>query len=174
MKKILVGLLTIIVLLLFLWLQINVFNYFALFGVIPNIGIILIVAISMYAGKNIGAVTGFIYGLVFDSCFEISFGLYTLLFLLMGYAIGQIKGKFALDNKFSLPIIVAVTTIIVEIINLIFLNLKQPAFDISFLYVTKVLLLESAYNVLLTLLAYKPLMLLGDIINRSRRAYYEL
>ena len=174
MKKILVVLLTIIVLLLFMWLQINVFNYYALFGVIPNIGIILIAAISLYAGKNIGAVTGFFYGFLFDSCFTTYFGCYTLLFTLMGYAIGQIKGKFALDNKMSLPIIVAISTIIIEILNLLILNLKQTAFDINIVYILKVLLLESTYNVFLTLLAYKPLMMLGDIINRSRRAYYEL
>ena len=174
MKKILVILLTIIVLMLFLWLQINVFNYYALFGVIPNVGIILIATVSMYAGKNIGAVIGFFYGAVFDSCFETFFGCYTLLFILMGYAIGQIKGKFALDNKMSLPIIVAASTIIIELFNLIVLNFKQPSFTIDLLYVLKVLLLESTYNTFLTLLAYKPLMLFGDIINRSRRAYYEL
>ena len=117
MKKIFVTILTIVVMLLFLWTQINVFNYFSLFGIIPNIGIILIISISMCAGKNIGAFLGIAYGVLYDSCFETSFGLYTLLFGLLGYLVGFLKGKLALDNKLSLYIIVTISTIFIEIIN---------------------------------------------------------
>ena len=174
MKKFFVGVLTIIIILLFIWLQEYIFNYFSLFGVITNIGIILIITISMCAGKNIGAIAGLIYGALFDIAFENSFGVYMLLFGLLGYLVGLLKGEFALDNQFSLLIIVAVSTILIEIANLLFLSFKNTFFDFSYLYVFKVISLEVIYNIFLTFIMYKPLMLLGDIINRSRRAYYEL
>ena len=174
MKKFFVGVLTIIIILLFIWLQEYIFNYFSLFGVIPNIGIILIITISMCAGKNIGAIAGLIYGALFDIAFENSFGVYMLLFGLLGYLVGLLKGEFALDNQFSLLIIVTVSTILIEIANLLFLSFKNTFFDFSYLYVFKVISLEVIYNIFLMFIMYKPLMLLGDIINRSRRAYYEL
>ncbi len=170
MKKFFVGVLTIFIILLFMWLQINLFNYFALFGVIPNIGIILIIFISLCAGKNIGAISGFVYGALFDSLFENGFGLYTLLFGLLGFIVGILKGNFAIDNQLSLLIIVSCATTIIEIINIAFLDIN----DINLLYIFKTIILEVIYNVFLSFVFYKPLMLLGDIINRSRRAYYEL
>ena len=174
MKKFFVLLLTIFVTIFVLWLQVNLFNYYKLFGVIPNIGIVLIVAISMCAGQNIGGIIGLLYGVLFDSCFNTSFGLYTFMFCVIGYGVGLIKGKLALDNKLSLFIIVAISTLLLEIINIIFLSIKNISFDISALYIFKVIVLEIIYNVFLTFISYKPLMFLGDIINRSRRAYYEL
>ncbi len=174
MKKFLVGVLTIAIIVLFLWMQVNVFNYIKLFGIVPNIGIILIIFISMCAGKNIGAVSGMLYGVLFDSAFEGSFGFYTLVFGLLGYLVGFLKGNLALDNQFSLFIIVTASTFIIEIINLLFLFIKNSYFDVDFIYVLKVIILEIVYNIFLTFILYKPLMLLGDIINRSRRAYYEL
>ena len=174
MKKIFVGILVVLIILLFFWLQINVFNYFSLFGIIPNIGIVLVVIISLCAGKNIGAVVGFVYGLLFDCCFETSIGIYTALFCLVGYFVGIVKGKIALDNKNSLFIMVVVATVFIELAGLLVLKLKHQVFNVSGLYVLKVISLETIYNVFLAFLLYKPLMALGDIINRSRRAYYEL
>ena len=174
MKKFFVGILTILVVLLFFVLQINLFNYFQLFGVIPNIGIILVVVISICAGKNIGAITGLAYGVLFDSCFETSFGLYTALFGIIGYLVGFLKGKLALDNKASLFIMIALSTIIIEFMSVIVLSMKNPNFVGNNLYIIKVIVLEVLYNIFLSFIAYKPLMLLGDIINRSRRAYYDL
>jgi len=174
MKKFFVGVLTIIILLLFIWMQAYIFNYFSLFGVIPNIGIILIISISMCAGKNIGAFSGLVYGALFDIAFENTFGVYTFLFGSLGYLVGLLKGELALDNQLSISLIVTISTIIIEIINLIFLNFKNAFFDVSYLYIFKVISLEVIYNIFLTVVMYKPLMILGDIINRSRRAYYEL
>ncbi len=174
MKKFFVGVLTLIVMLLFLWLQINVFNYFALFGIIPNIGIILIISISLCSGKNIGAISGIIYGVLFDATFENGFGIYTLLFGILGYLIGLLKGEVALDNQVSLLIIVSLSTVLFEVANLFIISINGRFLDFSFMYIFKVLALEVVYNIFLTFIMYKPLMLLGDIINRSRRAYYEL
>ena len=174
MKKFFVCILTIIVIILFLFMQINIFNYFSLFGVIPNIGIILVIAISMCAGKNIGAIVGVVYGALFDCAFETNFGVYTLMIGLLGYLVGFLKGNLALDNQISLFIIVSISTVIIETFNLLFLNFKSSFFDVNYLYIIKVMSLESIYNIFLTFIMYKPLMALGDIINRSRRAYYEL
>ena len=174
MKKIFVGMLVIVIIVLFIWLQINFFNYFGLFGVIPNAGIILITIISLSAGKNIGAITGVVYGLLYDSCFGTSFGIYTLLFGLMGYCVGLIKGEISHDNKISVFFIISISTVFIEIAYLIIIFLKHADMDFSLIYILKVVLLEAIYNVFITFVLYKPLMLLGDIINRSRRAYYEL
>lgn len=57
MKKFFVVVGTILIIVLFLWLQVNFFNNIKLFGVIPNIGIVLIVSIGMSAGKNIGLIS---------------------------------------------------------------------------------------------------------------------
>ncbi len=47
-------------------------------------------------------------------------------------------------------------------------------FDFEFLYFVKVVLLEIIYNIFIGYVFYKPFMLWGEVINRSRKGYYSL
>lgn len=65
-KKILVGFIVFILILICIGVQMNFLNYIPLFGVSANIGIIFITGIGLLTGKLPGALTGAIYGLLID------------------------------------------------------------------------------------------------------------
>ena len=59
MKKIVVGFITLIIILITILFQLNVLGQVPFAGVVPNIGIVLITAIAISAGSFVGGITGF-------------------------------------------------------------------------------------------------------------------
>ena len=57
MKKLFVGVITALIIVLSLIIQINLINTLPLFGIVANLGICIICAFGVSAGKYIGGVT---------------------------------------------------------------------------------------------------------------------
>ena len=70
MKKFYVGLITFLVMLLVIIIQINLINSLPLWGIVANIGICMISAFGISAGKFVGGIVGFFYGLFIDLLFS--------------------------------------------------------------------------------------------------------
>lgn len=66
MKKTLIITILCIIYFLIYFLQINFFSWFTIAGVKPNLFVILVLFIGLYAGKTIGATMGTIFGLGID------------------------------------------------------------------------------------------------------------
>ena len=66
MKKILISLAFLITFFIVYFLQINLFNFFTIFGISPNIFIILVLFIGLFAGKWLGTSMGIIFGILLD------------------------------------------------------------------------------------------------------------
>ena len=60
-------------------------NEFELFGVKPNIAIVVIVGIALLSGKIPGMMVGIAYGLIYDVAFGKALGVYTLTYALIGF-----------------------------------------------------------------------------------------
>src|SRR6478609_672564 len=72
-------------------LQVAVFPHLRLAGVVPDLGLIVAIAVGYQLGPEAGAVTGFAAGLGFDLFLETPLGLNALTYALVGYGVGVLE-----------------------------------------------------------------------------------
>ena len=167
MRNFIVGLITFFSIVACFLFQLNVLNELPLFGVVANIGIVFIVSLGILAGEKIGVTIGLSYGLIVDIFFGKSLGIYSLLFLLVGFFCGKISYSFSKDNKFSIIMISAAVTFIYEIICYLFFVVAY-GYELMILSTIIRIVLESVYNIFIASVFFKPFSFLSDIINKSK------
>lgn len=74
------------------------------FGVTPDVELVLTVAVAYYLGPERGAVFGFVAGLVIDLFLNTPFGLSALSFALVGYGIGVVQSGLVRAPRWVAPI----------------------------------------------------------------------
>lgn len=173
MKKFLVGLIIFIVIVVAMLVQINLLSVVTFFGTAANIGIVLTTGIGLMCGKEVGGIIGGMYGLLCDIVFGKAIGIYLLLYMLTGYLSGKIGKGFSKENKTTMIMMVSVSGIL---FNLAFLLVARMVYDYdtSFLYSIFTILKETIYNLIIAGILFKPMLLLAEIINKSKNSYYLL
>jgi len=104
----------IILIFTFVTTQVTFLNFINIFGVTPNLVIILIVSISLLKGKIDGATVGFFTGLCLDAVIGSALGFQALLGMLLGLALGNINKRFFKENIFVMAICTFIATILFE------------------------------------------------------------
>ena len=75
-----------------MWLlQVAVFPHLRLFGVVPDLGLLVAVAVGYQSGPEGGAIVGFAAGFGYDLILETPLGLNALTYALVGYGAGVIE-----------------------------------------------------------------------------------
>jgi rod shape-determining protein MreD len=72
--------------------QVAVFPHLQLFGVVPDLGLLVAIAVGYKYGPEAGALTGFFAGLGYDLFLETPLGLCAISYALVGYFMGVIEG----------------------------------------------------------------------------------
>lgn len=172
-KKILVGFIVFILIYICIYLQINFLNYIQLFGVSANIGIIFVTGIGILSGKVPGGITGATYGILLDLLYGKSFGVYFMIYMALGIASGVLSKGFSKENKLSVIYMSAIFTVIVEALTYFcFIIIYRYTFEFSAMI--NIILKETIYNIFIAAILFKPLTLIGEIINKSKKSYYLL
>jgi rod shape-determining protein MreD len=73
------------------------------FGVMPDLGLVLTVAVAYHLGADRGAAIGFVSGLAVDLFLNTLLGLSALSFALVGYGIGVVRGGLARPSRRVAP-----------------------------------------------------------------------
>jgi rod shape-determining protein MreD len=71
--------------------QVAVFPHLRLFGVVPDLGLLVALAVGYQEGPEAGALVGFAAGLGFDLFLETPLGLDALTYTIVGYGIGVLE-----------------------------------------------------------------------------------
>lgn len=173
MRNFWVSLITTLVLLLTILFQVNVLNVIQLFGVTANVGIVFVVALGILCGQKIGITIGIIYGAFMDILFGKSFGIYTLLYTIIGFVCGKISHGFSKENKSAIVMISAITTLAFELICYVIFVI---IYDYDFMIFSTVhkIILECVYNIFIAKVLFKPYSALAEIINKGKSSYYLL
>jgi len=95
-------------------LQSTVLEYIKIFGVKPSLPIIFIVSVALLRGNVEGAVVGFFTGLSQDIVSGKILGLYALLGLYLGLAIGSVNKRLYRENFLVVIFFTFVSSVIYE------------------------------------------------------------
>ncbi|NLK43961.1 MAG: rod shape-determining protein MreD [Tissierellia bacterium] len=149
-----VILILILVVLVNFILQTTIFPYISVFGVEPNIALLVVISMAIFKGRFYGAFLGLILGIIQDILFSPVLGVNAFILFFAGYLIGLIENKIIKDNMF-IPISLSIlATIYYNFTYYIFMFFLSK--DISFLSFTRdVLMIEIIYNCILSIPIYK-------------------
>ena len=166
MRKTLTVICLILIFFLIYFLQANIFSTFTIAGVKPNLLVIYVLFIGLFANQFIGISFGVVIGLIIDFLYGKTIGISAVMFCIIGYLGSYFDKNFSKENKMTIIFMVAGATFIYEL-GAYFLNSVILKFDREFLYFTKIVLIEMLYNVLLTIIIYPLIQKTGYIIDRN-------
>ena len=159
MKK--AGIIMLIILAFFIiyFLQANFFTWFNIFGIMPNLFVILILFVGLFAGKKIGLILGILIDLLIGK----SIGISGILLGAIGLIAEYCDKNFSKDSKLTIILMVIISTIIYEAGEYAFTIIKD-GIQIELLSFAKILLIEILYNSLLIIIIYPLIHKLGYAI----------
>ena len=135
------------------FLQANFFQWFNLASVKPNLFIILILFIGLFAGGKVALKFGIIFGIFIDLFIGRSVGITSVMLGIIGLFGGYLDKSFSKDSRLTLMLMVIISTFIYEtgvyIITTIIMSTSIEA--IHFL---KILIIEMLYNAILMIILY--------------------
>lgn len=160
MKKTIAIVLLIFSFFIIFFLQSNFFTWFTIAGVMPNMYIILILFIGLFAKKKIGLIFGLLGGLYLDILLSKVVGISALGFAIIGI-LGEVFAKnFAKDSRITIMLMVVGSTFIYESI-IYFANTFIAGNQIEILAFIRIVAIEIIYNTLLTIILYPLIKKLG-------------
>lgn len=159
MKKTIINIVLILIALIIYYLQSNFFSWFNISGIMPNLFIIFVLFIGLFASKTMGTIYGIVIGLFLDLILGMRIGINAVTLGLIGFLAGVFDKNFSKDSRMTIMVMVFGSTLIVEILNyllryiLLSINVEIGNFVI-------ILAIEIIYNLLLTIILY-PLIQKG-------------
>ena len=160
MKKILSIILLIISFFIIYFLQSNFFTWFTIMNVQPNLFIIFVLFIGLFAGKKIGLILGIIFGFYLDVIIGRQIGISGIMFGIIGIIGEYLDKNFSKESRLTIMLMIAGSTAIYEIGCYAF-NVITLSMNVELLSFIKTLLIEIIYNLLITIIIYPIIQRLG-------------
>lgn len=166
MKKLCINLSLILICFIIYFLQSNFFSWFSIGGIRPNLFIIFILFIGLFGSKSMSIVYASSLGIILDLIFNQKVGVYLFSYVLIG-VIGIILNKnFSKDSRITIMFMVFGTTTIFETISYL-INYLLYSTNIEIINFIKILIVEIIYNIIITIILYKPIQKFGYYIENE-------
>lgn len=166
MKKAIITIILFITFLIIYFLQVNVFSNYTIAGIAPNLFIVLVLFIGLYANQALGVAFGIVIGLFLDSIYAKSIGPSAIMLCIVGFLGSYFDKNFSKDNKLTILLMVIGSTAIYEFglysLRAIILNFSFETYEFI-----RIVLLEILYNSLLTIIFYPIIQKAGYAIDRN-------
>ena len=166
MRKFVTVIGLIIVFFLIYFLQANVFSTFTIAGIKPNLFVIYILFVGLFANQILGISFGVVIGLILDLLYGKTIGTSAVMFCVIGYLGSYFDKNFSKENKLTIIFMVAGATLVYEL-GTYFLNSIFLEFEREYWNFIKILFIEILYNVLLSIIFYPMIQKLGYLIDRN-------
>ena len=145
MRKILTVVGLLIVFLLIYFIQVNIFGNYTIAGVKPNLFVIYVLFIGLFANQVLGISLGVVFGLILDFLYGKVIGPSAVMFCVIGYLGAYFDKNFSKENRLTIIFIVAGSTLIYEL-GVYFLNSIILSYEREMLYFIKIILIEITYQ----------------------------
>ena len=160
LKKIIVIICSILLFFLLYFLQSNVFSWFHIAGIKPNLFIILILYMGLFIGKGFGFTMGATWGILLDILSGRIIGINGIMLGIIGWLGGYLDKKFSKDSKLTIILMIVGATILFEL-GICILQGMFLGSNISIPYFLRTIIIESIYNIILFIIFYPILKKLG-------------
>jgi rod shape-determining protein MreD len=160
MKKIFINIAIIISFIFIYLLQANFFTWFKIAGVMPNLIVILMLYIGLFMGKKSATTYGIVFGMLVDIFISRKLGITSIMLAAVGIIADLFDKNFSKDNRITVMAMVGISTIIYEI-GVYMISYALLNINIETLAFTKILIIETIYNVILTIIIYPIMQLTG-------------
>ncbi len=142
-------------------IQAQIMGNIRLFGVQPNLAIVLIACFALACGKFDGAVVGLIAGFMQDLIMGTSVGGYTILGMYLGLAVGALNKRFVKDSIFVAISFVFLSTIAYELVLYFFALFFKGQTDILY-FMKRIILPEAVYNAMVTIIVFPIILFINQ------------
>lgn len=166
MKKFLVIVCLLLAFFVIYFLQANFFTWFTIAGIKPNLFIIFILFVGLFAGKKIGIILGFVLGMILDLLVGRTVGISAILLAIIGFLGEYFDKNFSKESRFTIMLMVIGCTILYETFGYIYCIFRLGIqFELySFI---KILLVESLYNAIMVIIVYPMIQKAGYAIENT-------
>lgn len=166
MRNTLVIIGMIVVFLLLYFLQTNFFNWFTIAGISPNLFVIYVLLIGLFAGKRVGIPMGVSLGLALDFFISKKIGILGIMLGAVGAIGGFLSKNFSKDSRITIILMTIGVTFFYEL-GVYILNYMIVSSLIEIVPFLKIVLLEILYNVILTIILYPIIQRTGYYIEET-------
>lgn len=147
------------------FMQANIFTWFNIAGVKPNLFIVFILVIGLFVGNKLGFIFGIIFGIYIDLLIGKSIGITGMMLAIIGLVGEYLDKNFSKDNRVTLILMVMGSTIICELGSYIFNIWKwNTAFELFPLI--KTLTIEVIFNAVLVIILYPFIRKAGNALEK--------
>lgn len=147
-------------------LQSNLFTWFNIAGVQPNLFIILVLFCGLFTGKISGLICGVIFGILLDLFIHASVIIEPIMLGALGFASGLLAKNFSKENKLNIMIMVIATTFAYEI-GVYILKILINGLQLELLGFIKIVFIEIIYNAMITIIIYPIIQYFGPKIEEK-------
>ena len=166
MKKTIINITLIIATLIIYYMQSNFFQWFNIAGIMPNLFVILVLFIGLFASRTMGTVYGIAIGLLLDLIFKSKIGICAGTLGTIGFLAGVFDKNFSKDSRMTIMFMVMGSTIIFETANYI-INYIVLSTNVEIINFIITLTIEVIFNLLLTIVLYPLIQKAGYYIENE-------
>ena len=166
MKKVIINLLLILSLLIIYFLQSNLFNWFTISGIMPNLFVIFVLFVWLFTNRIKGIVYGVVLGLILDLVIGMQVGVNAVGYGIIGFLSATFDKNFSKDSRATIMFMVLGTTIIFEVVTYILNNIILVR-NLEIFNFIKILSIEVIYNLIITIIIYPLIQKLGYSIENE-------
>ncbi len=166
MKKVFAIICLLIAFLFIYFLQADFFSWFTIAGIKPNLFVIFILFIGLFAGKKIGVFLGLILGIFLDLLVGRTVGMTGILLAIIGFLGEYFDKNFSKESRFTIMLMVVGCTFFYEIASYVFclfrLNISFEPYSF-----VKILLVEALYNTIIVIIIYPLIQKAGYALENT-------
>jgi len=142
-----------IVFLIIYFLAANFFTWFNLAGIKPNMFVILVLFIGLFAGRKVALTYGIIFGIFIDLFTGKSVGVTSVMLGVIGILGGYFDKSFSKDSRMTMMLMVILSTFIYET-GAYIINSFIMSINIEIIAFLKILIIEMLYNAIIMIILY--------------------
>jgi len=166
LKKTVINIALIVTTIIIYYLQSNFFSWFNIAGVMPNLFVILVLFIGLFASRTMGTAYGVAIGVVLDFLLGNKIGIYAGTLGVIGFLAAVFDKNFSKDSRMTIMFMVSGATIIFEVLKY-FLNYIFLATNVEIFNFIIILIIETIYNVIMTIILYPLIQKFGYYIENE-------
>lgn len=166
MKKVLAIVCLILTFFIIYFLQADFFTCFTIAGIKPNLFIVFILFIGLFAGKKIGMFLGLILGVYIDLLVGRTIGVSGIMLAVIGLLGEYFDKNFSKESRFTIMLMVIGCTILYEFSTYLY-NVFRLSINFELLSFIKIAVIEAVYNAIIVIIIYPLIQKAGYALENT-------